>query len=410
MAEKVILTLATDAPRISLRAGGDLAVHGWEESRIQVEADGEQPVLEQNEETIVLDCRADCVVSLPFDSRLAIEVVNGDASIADVHGAMNVEKVQGDLAVRNGGTLALGRIQGDLHVSNANGSLVARRVGGDAVLEKVASSVSLGGVGGDLRLQDCGDDIDASAGGDVHVDGLAGQRVRLNAGGDIRCQFVEGAGGTVQATCGGAVRIEDAATEVVRAAGVHHFSFGTGTAALRLMAGGDIILLGVGLDSDTVGEMGEEFASEMDDFAQRISQQVGQQMQSVAEQLNQFIANAEMDEEIAERIQAKLEQTSQKLETKLAAKLRRAEARVRAKAAREKTRQRRKSARRGGASIPPVPPVSPFAQATQPSAAAGEPVSEEERMMVLRMVEEKKITADEAEKLLAAMEGENLAE
>ncbi len=42
-----------------------------------------------------------------------------------------------------------------------------------------------------------------------------------------------------------------------------------------------------------------------------------------------------------------------------------------------------------------------------PNAAqpAGDPVSEEERMIILRMLQEKKITSEEADKLLAALEG-----
>jgi hypothetical protein len=36
---------------------------------------------------------------------------------------------------------------------------------------------------------------------------------------------------------------------------------------------------------------------------------------------------------------------------------------------------------------------------------AGEPVSDEERMTILRMLQEKKITSEEADKLLAALEG-----
>ncbi len=40
-----------------------------------------------------------------------------------------------------------------------------------------------------------------------------------------------------------------------------------------------------------------------------------------------------------------------------------------------------------------------------PAAQPGEPVSEEERMKVLRMLQEKKITPEEAEKLLSALEG-----
>ena len=37
--------------------------------------------------------------------------------------------------------------------------------------------------------------------------------------------------------------------------------------------------------------------------------------------------------------------------------------------------------------------------------AEGEPVSDEERLMILRMLHEQKITSEQAEKLLAALEG-----
>ncbi len=43
---------------------------------------------------------------------------------------------------------------------------------------------------------------------------------------------------------------------------------------------------------------------------------------------------------------------------------------------------------------------------TSSAAPQGEPVSEEERMAILRMLQEKKITSEEAEKLLSALEGD----
>jgi hypothetical protein len=46
---------------------------------------------------------------------------------------------------------------------------------------------------------------------------------------------------------------------------------------------------------------------------------------------------------------------------------------------------------------PPAPPAPP--------APPDEVVSEEERMMILRMLEQKKISLDEADKLLSALEG-----
>ena len=49
---------------------------------------------------------------------------------------------------------------------------------------------------------------------------------------------------------------------------------------------------------------------------------------------------------------------------------------------------------------PPTPPVPPF-----PPRPVSDPVSDEERLTILKMLQEKKISLQEAEKLLAALEG-----
>ena len=60
--------------------------------------------------------------------------------------------------------------------------------------------------------------------------------------------------------------------------------------------------------------------------------------------------------------------------------------------------------------LPPRPPRAPFASgiADGPGVSAAPksaPVSAEERMMILRMLEERKISVAQAEELLAAMDG-----
>jgi hypothetical protein len=51
--------------------------------------------------------------------------------------------------------------------------------------------------------------------------------------------------------------------------------------------------------------------------------------------------------------------------------------------------------------IPPAPPIPPVAPPMQRS----EPVSDEERLTILKMLQQKKITIQDAEKLLAALDG-----
>jgi hypothetical protein len=66
--------------------------------------------------------------------------------------------------------------------------------------------------------------------------------------------------------------------------------------------------------------------------------------------------------------------------------------------------------RSGFGFIPPVPPVPPAAPAA-PRRSYGEPAaekktgaSEDEKKLILQMLQDKKITAEEADKLLEALE------
>jgi hypothetical protein len=79
--------------------------------------------------------------------------------------------------------------------------------------------------------------------------------------------------------------------------------------------------------------------------------------------------------------------------------------------------RQQREATRGRPPAPPMPPVPPgmpgsrkgwgfegFGAAQPQAAASADPVSEEERLMILRMLEQKKISIAEAEQLLAALE------
>jgi DNA-binding transcriptional MerR regulator len=89
-------------------------------------------------------------------------------------------------------------------------------------------------------------------------------------------------------------------------------------------------------------------------------------------------------ERASAQAEAKMRRAQEKLERKMAAAQRKAE--LKAKAA----ERRRKGWRYEGVS--------------SDISARDEPVSDDERLMILRMLEEKKISLEEAEKLLSAME------
>jgi hypothetical protein len=87
-----------------------------------------------------------------------------------------------------------------------------------------------------------------------------------------------------------------------------------------------------------------------------------------------------------------MRRTQEKMEAKLEASRRRAELKAQAALRRQQTANRR------GRTFEWTPPSPPPAKET---------VSDEERLLILRMLEQKKITLQEAEELLAALEGKN---
>jgi hypothetical protein len=89
-----------------------------------------------------------------------------------------------------------------------------------------------------------------------------------------------------------------------------------------------------------------------------------------------------------ERAQEKISKARQKLERKLEAARRKQE--IKAQAAQRRARVHSKRSWGYDTPTPPTPP---------------DPVSEEERLMILNMLEQKKISLEEAEQLLAALDG-----
>jgi len=130
---------------------------------------------------------------------------------------------------------------------------------------------------------------------------------------------------------------------------------GSGGAAINLQAEGDVMV--------TSRESDWESAAEFD-----------------------FGGSWPLPDDFSERINRRVQEATKRATMRAEAAARRVEERVHQQHAR-----RFSFNWTPGHPVPPVPPV--------------EPVSDEERMTILRMLQEKKITAEEAEKLLSALEG-----
>lgn len=360
------------APKVRLTTiGGDLRLTGREGTTLEAQApprgDLEVKVVGDH---IEVSSRAACLIFLPEGAQVSGEGVGGDARITGLRGNLELGAVGGDLSLRRVGRCEIGRVGGDLTAHRVWGDLSVGWLGGDAQVDEVEGNVSLPAVGGDLEIREAAGGIRAEAGGDVSLvlAPLAGSVTSVRAGGDLICRLSPQAsvrltlraGGDLHAAIPGE-REHSGEALVVRV--------GAGEATAELSAGGDLSVGPRGASSEAGAAT--DWAGDM---RMRVEAQVDAALAEVEASLGSLEASALGID--AERLRARVRQAAD-----------------RAQRHAERARQRHENAaRRIDINF------GPFGT-SRPSA------SDEERLAVLRMLEQGSITLEEAERLLKALDG-----
>jgi hypothetical protein len=459
MAKKTLET--SDSPQIIVeKVGSDLQVKGWDRSEVLVKSSSDNDiVLEQQDENVIVSCPNDCVLYIPQKSSLEVKHVGSDARFRSVDDNVTIGKIGTDLSIRDIGSAQIGtvgsdfsarRVRGALSIKKVGSSalvqdagdtdlevvgnqLIAKRVRGDLRVRQVGSSViardiegqvSFDNIGGTLHLRDVNGGIHAILGGAATIDfsPVSWQSYVIQAAGNIRCQIPDDTNAEFDINCGAhSIRINTSEHKETIKEGSYVFTMGDGDTSVQLTAGGSVNIIGqrTGMgDVDSFEfDFGGEFGSLADEIAEQTTQQIEAQMELLGEQLNTQLAglsaslsSSGMSEERMRELQERLERAKEraesraavasqraqeKLERKIAAAQRKAERKARTAAAREARKQRQRS-RFSEPNIVIKPAVRPERR---------EPISEEERMMILQMLQDKKISVEQAETLLSALEG-----
>lgn len=357
---------------------GDLRVTGWDRDEISAKGDGDILDLVLGGDEITVTSDSDLIVSIPRRFALQIEDISGDADIRELPGGVMVGEIEGDLAirmlgpvtintvdgdmaVRESGPLDLGDIHSDLSVHGGKGSLQVKTIDGDVSLHDVQGDVNLQSIGGDLYARGVSGNLNTHVQGDavIYLQPAEGRAVNVKAEGDILLHMSARASAALTLSAGSADDIRVEMPGVPKRDGTNPRSvlLGVGGAAIHLAAEGDVMV--TSRESDWASAAEFDFGGSWplpDDFSERINRTV---------------------QEATRRAGKRAEEAARRAEEQL----------------RRQQRGRRFAFNwTGGRNVPGVPPV--------------EEVSDEERMTILRMLQEKKISAEEAEKLLSALEGD----
>lgn len=367
---------AGSASKVLLKAvDGDLRVTGWDRDEVAAKTDGDVLDMLMGAKEITITCDSDLILSIPRRLALDLLAVSGDTDLRELPGGISVRSIEGDLSLRMVGAVSVGTAMGDVDVRNCadfsadviesdfslrdgSGNLAVRSVQGDVSLNNINGNVSLGSVSGDLFVRGVSGNLSAHAEEDavMYLQPLEGNAINVEAEGDILLHMPAktNAAMSLEADDAEDIYVEMPGLEKSDGSNPRAVMLGTEPrAAIRLKSEGDLRI--------TSRESDWASAAEFD-----------------------FGGSWPLPADFNERINHTVQHATRQAEAAI----------------------RRVDQRFGGRSARGQSASFNFPSSGRgPSAPVAEPVSDEERMTVLRMLEEKKISAEDAEKLLSALGG-----
>jgi hypothetical protein len=461
MAKKTIET--TTNPQVQVRqVGNDLQVKGWDRPEVLAKSSSDNDlILEEQDGIITVSSQTDCVLYLPHEASIQIANTGTDARIRSVFGEISITNTGSNLALRDVGPVTISNVGTDFSAKRINGRLeighigssatlgdvgeiaigsigsqlvakrvrgdlnVSKSVGGNTVIRDIDGQVQIKSVGGSLHLREVSGGISVDAGGNITAEfsPVSWQAYDLEAGGNLRCYLPDDINAELEITSGSRdIRVKTPEVSEKREEGHYTISLGEGAATVKLTAGGNVNVSTRDMDLEGVEDFDIDFGDEIGSMAEEIAEQASRQIEAQLEMiennlkvhlsgLSTSLSTAGLSEEKTRELEERLEQArqraaqraegaaqraQQKIELKIAAAQRKAERKARASAARAARKERQSRGDYGFTVVAPPPP--------KPT----EPVSEQERMMILQMLQDKKISVEQAEKLLAALEGKGV--
>lgn len=413
------------APQIVVeQCGGDLDIRSWADTTA-VQAKGDDLTSTENEAGLTLTCPNDLKLVVPRDSSIAIHSVQGDLLVKNISGDVVVQDAQGDVVLSGLGYVKVGHIAQDLSAQNIDGGLSldtvqgdisgrslsqlsANTVGGDlsasfivgnVTLNEVQGDISLRTINGDLTLNSSQRDVNlrnlggktqiSGVQGDIRlVGGLSASKHSFQAEGDIIVRWPADAPLIVSATAphiNNRLKLQNLQEE----AGTLTGAIGDGQTVVNLTSGSHIVLKDVRLvdekwEGDPSEEMEFDFMAELEGLGERIAAQLNERMAGLVSDFE-----TRFGPDFSQKIAKKAEQAAAKAEEAAEKIARRVEqAAARAEQATQSPRPEKRTA--------PPPKAEP--EPTRQS-------STEEKLKILKMVENGTITPADAEMLLRALDG-----
>lgn len=411
-----ILKISKADPIIHIKAYGGVVIRGVEQDEVQCEIEAPQlATLMEDGGHVYITANSSCELTIPINASIDMEKGMGSVSISNVKNKIEIEKVLGNLVLVDVGAAQIERVGGNFSVKNASGriylekinanlvidgveSFHCEKVGGNAIIKGVTGKFYLTKTAGNFKAEDIPGSMqferangsitvrsvnvkgDLRADGDIRLININfDDDLDLKAGGDIVIQVSEDfPGASLDLRSGGQkITLRTGDVDMQLNDSTLEYQLGSNTRELFASAGGNIeILEGFDPNEEIIGDVSSHLTFEETALSELIRERV-----------TSATRRADAKVRITEK---RLEQMQDRVE-----KLRGINLNL-------DVNGKKISLTSDNPSVPPIPPIPPVPPVTRPAGEKG--ASDEERLMILKMLQDKKITVDEAEALFKALE------
>jgi len=396
-----------DISRIDfLKVQGNLHLSGWNRDQVRVQDLGEEIQIDQKQTALEISGLDDVLIRVPHNLDVTIQSVSGDARVKGLGGKLEIKSISGDLVASDISALSAESIAGDLIASRIQGNLQIKSIGGDCLIDNIQGQVELKAAGGDVQIDTVSGGVDFKAGGDgtVEFHPVPWQAYQLKAGGDLSLTMPADTNADLTIKSGGRdITIFPGKLDIKHNEKELSHTLGEGGPAVLLTAGGKVFIIddefttftGIKMNLDDLGSIATGFSADTSEYIRDNLAHLEKDLSESFANLSESLKEIGLSEEKLKELGAKFEQASRETAEKAEAAAIKAQAKVEKKIAKA-----RRKAHKAQEKIKHFD-LDQFLE----TKSKGKSVSDSERLMILEMLQEKKISPEEAEELLAALEG-----
>jgi hypothetical protein len=407
MADKTIPVEEISQLEIS-STGGSLYLSGWSRDEIRIRDFSDENALKKTKTKLKLSFQSDGLISIPHQLSVSVGTIARDGIVKGIEGSLKISTVGGDLTLSDVQKSTAESVGGDVFAKRLQDDLLIKKVGNDCLIEDLQGQLSLEQVGGDIQINRVAGGIAVQAGGDgqINFSPVPWQAYQVNTAGDLSIGLPD--------DCNAEFSLKSGSSDITIKLGNIDEKIdqpeikkviGEGGAVIMLTAGGKLHLSsdkyswfsGMDISVDELEDLAADFSSQT---VGQIKNHLGNLEVDLRESLSglsESLDSLGLSDENLKELKDQLEESSRLAVQKAEAAAVKASARIEkniAKAQRKARKLKRKSSEFD---------LSKFLS----DQVEEQEVSEKERLLILEMLQEKKISPDEADELLKALEGKD---